>query len=231
MCTRWYVSASHSSIAAEVITIGASTAQTESTVVLTARKLALPLTSSPLVQGCCPRLRNLPVVHHRVTTTYVELHCSGPLDRGQVKRTKLETHSLIKRLAEGLTCPALSPSPAASARRVCSATVSSVVSAVSPVVSPVFAAVRATVDAMRNHRDSTDGGSCPSHRPGPNHPGPAHTSCGKRHVRLLLLLQAIAVPRDCQESSVSVRSWGLSCPGARQQVELRSRPTPQAPKA
>ena len=57
---------------------------------LTARKLALPLTSSPLVQGCCPRLRNLPVVHHRVTTTYVGLHCSSPLDWGQAKRRTLE---------------------------------------------------------------------------------------------------------------------------------------------
>src|SRR6476620_1272224 len=105
VCTRWYVSASHSSIAAEVITIGASTAQTESTVVLTARKLALPLTSSPLVQGCCPRLRNLPVVHHRVTTTYVGLHCSSPLDWGQAKRRTLETHSLAKQLADGLPAP------------------------------------------------------------------------------------------------------------------------------
>jgi hypothetical protein len=52
-----------------------------------------------------PRLRNLPVVHHRVTTTYGGLHCSSPLDWGQAKRRTLETHSLAKHLAGGL--PAL----------------------------------------------------------------------------------------------------------------------------
>src|SRR6478672_1004856 len=105
VCTRRYVSASHSSIAAEVITIGASTAQTESTVVLTARKHALPLTSSPLVQGCCPRLRNLPVVHHRVTTTYVGASLLRSAGLSRARRTKLGITPLVKRLGEDLPAP------------------------------------------------------------------------------------------------------------------------------
>jgi hypothetical protein len=54
--------------------------------------------------------------------------------------------------------------------KVCSeATISAVVSPVVPVVSPVFSPVRAAVDAMRNHRHGTDGGSGPSHRPRNRH--------------------------------------------------------------
>ncbi len=51
---------------------------------------------------------------------------------------------------------------------VSSAAVPTVVSPVSPVVTSVFSPVRTPVDAVRYHRDGTDGGGGPGHGPGPH---------------------------------------------------------------